>query len=265
MAQSSYFYYRKKLRETHDKYENLRDEICDICESCYRTYGYRRVVLELRKRGLMFNHKTVQRLMAEMGLKCLVRRKKYDRVFQEKTLQGRTAPNLFQRNFKATRSMQKLVTDVTEINVTGEKVFLSPVMDLFNREIVSYTISRRQDLSLVLNMLDGLAPKIAGSSQQVILHSDRGLLYSSLIFQHSLKKLNITQSMSRKGNCLDNAVIEGFFGILKSELLYLHKFVSTDELVSKLNDYISFYNNHRIKENLHGLSPVDFKYKYAIY
>jgi transposase InsO family protein len=193
--------------------------------------------------------------MKELGLKCLVRMKKY-RSYKGKI--GKVAPNILNRNFKATKPNQKWVTDVTEFHLHGEKLYLSPILDLFNGEIIAYNIESRPVYPLVSKMLDQAFMRLE-SKDSPVLHSDQGWHYQMKQYSHDLKKHNILQSMSRKGNCLDNAVIENFFGLLKSELLYLQKFDSMEHFKKELEDYIHYYNHRRIKVKLKGMSPVDYR------
>lgn len=215
-------------------------------------YGYRRITLVLRKRGYVVNHKTVQKLMKDLGIICRVRMKKY-RSYKGEI--GKIAPNLLERDFKARKPNLKWVTDVTEFQLFGQKLYLSPILDLCSRDIVSYTISDRPVLSMVTSMLDKAFATIPDDTN-LILHSDQGWQYQHKKFQRMLKKKGIRQSMSRKGNCLDNAVIENFFGLLKSELLYLQDFESIEHFIAELVEYLDYYNNRRIKAKLKGLPPV---------
>ena len=208
--------------------------------------------MELHNRGLRLNHKTVQRLMKELGLVCLVRMKKY-RSYKGEA--GKIAPNLLQRNFRAEKPNQKWVTDVTEFNLFGEKLYLSPILDLCSGDLASYTISARPVLDMVTSMLDKAFEKLPDGTG-LILHSDQGWQYQHKKYQTMLKEKGIRQSMSRKGNCLDNAAIENFFGLLKSELLYLQKFDSIEHFKRELLDYLDYYNNYRIKAKLKGLPPA---------
>lgn len=238
-----------------DKYEEVKAVIQQIYDENKGRYGYRRITLELRNRGYLINHKTVQRLMGQLQVKCLVRMKKYRSYRGE---QGKIAPNLLQRNFKSDRPNQKWATDITEFSVFGEKLYLSPILDLFNGEIVSYNISRRPTFDQITDMLSKAFEKIPDGTN-LILHSDQGWQYQMGSYQNRLKEKGILQSMSRKGNCLDNSVIENFFGQLKSELLYLHKFESLEHFLEELEEYIDYYNNKRIKCKLRGLSPVQYR------
>lgn len=235
-----------------DKYESAKEEITAICYENKGRYGYRRVTAELRNRNLPLNHKTVQRLMKELGLTCRVRMKKYHSYKGEV---GKIAPNLLHRDFHADKPNQKWVTDVTEFSLFGEKLYLSPILDLCSSDLVSYTISDRPVLSMVTSMLDKAFAKIPNGTN-LILHSDQGWQYQHRQYQRMLREKGIRQSMSRKGNCLDNAVMENFFGLLKSELLYLQEFRSMEHFKQELIEYLDYYNNRRIKTKLKGLPPA---------
>ncbi len=193
--------------------------------------------------------------MGSLGLKSLIRRKKY-RSYRGDV--GRIAPNLLQRKFLADRPYQKWATDITEFKVRDRKLYLSPIMELFNGEIVSYSLSESPNFKQVSDMLSS-AFKGLGKHTGLILHSDQGWQYQMRKYQAMLKKQGVRQSMSRKGNCLDNAVIENFFGTLKSELFYLKKYGSISELEKDIKQYIEYYNNDRIRLNLKGMSPAKYR------
>ena len=235
-----------------DKYKEVKAEITLIYHENKGRYGYRRITTELHNRGFSCNHKTVQRLMRELGLVCRVRIKKY-RSYKGEV--GKIAPNLLNRNFCAEKPNQKWVTDVTEFNLFGQKLYLSPVLDLHNGYLVSYTLSQRPVLNMVTTMLEKAFETIPDGTD-LIFHSDQGWQYQHKQYQQMLKRKGTRQSMSRKGNCLDNAVMENFFGLLKSELLYLQKFESMEHFKLELLDYLDYYNNHRIKAKLKGLPPA---------
>lgn len=253
MARSSFYYYVKQ--DSSDKYEEVKKEIERIYHKHKGRLGYRRITILLRQTGLTINHKTVLRLMSELNLKSLIRRKKYKSYKGE---HGKVAPNILDRGFKAKRPNQKWTTDITEFNVLGKKLYLSPVLDLYNQEIVSYELSEHPDFKSVMNML-GKALKKADPEKSLLMHSDQGWQYQMKQYQSILKQNGIKQSMSRKGNCLDNAVMENFFGTLKSELFYLNKYDSIDHLKKEINGYIKYYNHDRIKLNLNGMSPVQYR------
>ncbi len=208
--------------------------------------------MELHRRGIRLNHKTVQRLMSVLELVCRVRRKKY-RSYKGEV--GKIAPNLLKRDFHAEKPNQKWVTDVTEFSLFGEKLHLSPILDLHSSDLVSYTISDRPVLSMVTSMVDKAFENLPDGTD-LILHSDQGWQYQHKHYQALLKGKGVRQSMSRKGNCLDNAVIENFFGLLKSELLYLQDFQSMEHFRQELIAYLDYYNNQRIKATLKGLPPA---------
>ena len=193
--------------------------------------------------------------MNECGLKSLVRIKKYKSY---KGQQGKIARNLLKRKFNARKPNQKWVTDVTEFNVAGKKLYLSPIMDLYNGEIVSYNISQRPTFYQTMDMLEKALDKLPENCRP-ILHSDQGWQYQMKTYQFKLRQRRVKQSMSRKGNCLDNAAMESFFAILKTEMFYLKKFTSIDTLKKDIDNYIYYYNNDRIKQKLNGLSPVQYR------
>ena len=246
------FYYHLKKSDQADKYKEAKDAITAIYYENKGRYGYRRITAELHNRNTPLNHKTVQRLMRELGLVCRVRMKKY-RSYKGEV--GKIAPNLLNRDFNANRPNEKWVTDVTEFNLFGEKLYLSPILDLHSSDLVCYTISDRPVLSMVTTML-GKAFETLPDNTNLILHSDQGWQYQHKQYQRMLARKGIRQSMSRKGNCLDNAVMENFFGLLKSELLYLQEFESMEHFKQELIEYLEYYNNHRIKAKLKGLPPA---------
>ena len=254
MPRSTYYYYFKKSKE-RDKYALIKEEITSIYHENQGRYGYRRITMELHNRGYVINHKTVQRLMKLLGLKCMVRIKKY-RSYKGEI--GKVAPNLIQRDFSATAPNQKWTTDITEFSLFGTKIYLSPILDMYNSEIISYNISERPVLEQVLDMLDKAFKKLPDNTN-LIFHSDQGWQYQHKTYQQLLKEKGIQQSMSRKGNCLDNSIMENFFGLLKSELLYLREFKSIEEFKIELEKYIDYYNNKRIKGKLKGMSPVQYR------
>ena len=254
IPRSTYYYYLKQINKP-DKYKEIKQQITAIYHENQGRYGYRRITMELHNRGYNINHKTVQRLMKELGIKCMVRIKKY-RSYKGNV--GKIAPNLIARNFYASAPNQKWTTDITEFSLFGEKLYLSPILDMYNGEIISYNISAHPVLEQVMDMLDKAFTKIPDNTK-LIFHSDQGWQYQHKHYQKRLLDKGIQQSMSRKGNCLDNSIMENFFGLLKSELLYLREFKSIDEFKSELEKYIDYYNNKRIKAKLKGLSPVQYR------
>jgi len=213
MARSS-FYYHKKQSKIPDKYQLIKELIKSIYHKHKGRYGYRRITDELQNKGIKINHKTVLRLMKLLGLKSIVRVKKYKSYKGE---QGKIAPNVLKREFTADTPNKKWVTDITEFKVKDKKLYLSPIMDLYNQEIISYELSERPVFTQVISMLKKAFRKNP-DTKDLVFHSDQGWQYQMKQYQALLKKKGIVQSMSRKGNCWDNAIIENFFGILKSEL-----------------------------------------------
>ena len=170
---------------------------------------------------------------------------------------GKIADNILKRDFKADKPFEKLTTDVTEFKIGNEKVYLSPVLDLFNREIISYSISTSPNLQQIREMLNGLFDKLPLDAKP-IFHSDQGWQYQHAEYQRLLKEHNIIQSMSRKGNCMDNGAMENFFGRLKVEMFYGEHFQTVDEFINCLKVYIDYYNNDRIITKL-KMSPVNYR------
>lgn len=253
MARSTYYYHAGNPKI--GPYSSIRARIGEIYAQNNKRYGYRRITMQLRNEGSLINHKTVQKLMGEMGLKAKRKRQKYHSYKGEI---GKIAPNVLQRDFYASAPNMKWTTDVTEVKIKDRKLYLSPILDMFNGEIISYTISDHPDLKMVTSMLDKAfkrEPKLNG----LIFHSDQGWHYQHLRYQKMLKDNGIVQSMSRKGNCLDNAMMENFFGLMKNELLYLRQWDCIKQFKEELKKYIDYYNNDRIKLRLNGKSPVKYR------
>lgn len=254
MARSVFYYHLKRLR-LGDKDKSLKELIKKIYHDNKGRYGYRRIMAELRNQGHVVNHKKVKKLMAAMNLKCQIRKVRY-RSYKGEV--GTVAPNIINRDFHADRPNQKWTTDVTQINIGGEKIYLSPIIDMFNGEVISYNISKSPNLEQVYDMLDK-AFKRFEHLDGLIFHSDQGWQYQHYGYRKKLADRGIVQSMSRKGNCLDNSIAENFFGLMKSELLYVNKFESPEAFIKALEEYIDYYNNKRIKLKLKGKSPVQYR------
>ena len=254
MARSTFYYYLS--HPIKDKYECEKQEITAIFNANKGRYGYRRVLMIMRKKGYVINHKTVFKLMKLLGLKG--KQRKNGKYNSYKGEVGKIAENLLKRDFKAEKPFEKLTTDVTQFNVCDTKVYLSPVMDLFNREVISYSISLSPNLEQVREMLDGLFGKLPDGATP-LFHSDQGWQYQHTEYQRLLAEHNIKQSMSRKGNCMDNSAMENFFGRLKVEMFYGEKFESVNAFIDELKKYIHYYNNERISLKLKGMSPVQFR------
>lgn len=260
LARSTYYYHLKQLGQT-DKDQDLKAEIQSIYSEHKGNYGYRRVTLELRNRGYAVNHKRVQGLMKVLGLAARIRRKRKYSSYQGEI--GKKAENLIQRQFEAAEPMEKCYTDVTEfaIPASTQKLYLSPVLDGFNSEIIAFNLSCSPNLKQVQTMLEQAFTE--KYYENTILHSDQGWQYQHDSYHRFLESKGIQASMSRKGNSPDNGMMESFFGILKSEMFYGYEksFQSLKQLEQAIVDYINYYNNKRIKVKLKGLSPVQYRTK----
>lgn len=253
IPRSTYYDLVRRMNQP-DPDTDLKEEIKAIYEEHEGRYGYRRIRDELTNRGLKVNHKKVQRIMKELGLKCVVRMKKYKSY---KGTVGKIAPNILDRIFTAEGPNEKWVTDITELKLFGEKLYLSPVLDLFNGEIITYSIGSRPTYSLVSEMLEKALERLP-EEHQLLMHSDQGWHYQMKQYRQTLIGRGIMQSMSRKGNCYDNSVMENFFGIMKSEFLYLKEFESVEHFKLELENYINYYNTKRMKAKL-KMSPVQYR------
>ena len=258
LARSTYYYHLKQL-DKPDKDQKLKAEIQAIFTEQKGNYGYRRIHLELRNRGYVVNHKRVQRLMKVLNLQAKMRQKR--KYSSRKGDVGKKADNLIQRQFEGSKTMEKCYTDVTEFAIPNstQKLYLSPVLDGFNSEIIAYNLSTSPNLAQVKTMLEQSFTE--KHYENTILHSDQGWQYQHDAYHRFLESKGIQASMSRKGNSQDNGMMESFFGILKSEMFYGYEksFQSLKQLEQAIVDYIDYYNNKRIKVKLKGLSPVQYR------
>ena len=260
LARSTYYYHLKQL-DQNDKDYDIKAEIQAIFTEHKGNYGYRRMTLELRNRGIVINHKRVQRLMKVLGLTARIRRKRKYSSYQGEV--GMKAENLIQRQFEASKPLEKCYTDVTEfaIPASSQKLYLSPILDGFNSEIIAYNLSKSPNLIQVKAMLEQAFTE--KHYKNTILHSDQGWQYQHQYYHQFLEDKGIQPSMSRKGDSPDNGMMESFFGILKSEMFYGYEktFHSLEQLEQAIVDYIDYYNNKLIKVKLKGLSPVQYRTK----
>jgi putative transposase len=255
LARSTFFYHQARL-QVPDPQASLKTTVTKIFKKNHGRYGHRRIHAELLKQGWTVAKKTVLKLMRALGLVCKVRRKKRYNSYQGE--QGAVAPNLLNREFEATAPNQKWVTDVTEFNVGDRRLYLSPVMDLFDRQIISYTVGTSPNLALTNGSLRTALTTLE-DGQKPLVHSDQGFQYQHVSWRTLLEGVGAVQSMSRKGNCYDNAVMENFFGHLKEELFHRVRFLNTKALETALHEYIRWYNTERISTKLKGLSPVQYR------
>ncbi|VOW24207.1 IS3-Spn1, transposase [Streptococcus pneumoniae] len=260
LARSTYYYHLKQLDKT-DKDQELKAEIQSIFIEHKGNYGYRRIYLELRNRGYLVNHKRVQGLMKVLNLQAKMRQKR--KYSSHKGDVGKKAENLIQGQFEGSKTMEKCYTDVTEfaIPASTQKLYLSPVLDGFNSEIIAFNLSCSPNLEQVQTMLEQAFTE--KHYENTILHSDQGWQYQHDSYHRFLESKGIQASMSRKGNSPDNGMMESFFGILKSEMFYGYEktFKSLNQLEQAIVDYIDYYNNKRIKVKLKGLSLVQYRTK----
>jgi len=266
MPKATYMYWQKRFdRENPDK--ELEDKILDIRKQ-NKDYGYRRIHEELRKQGYYINKKRVQRIIQKLGLQVTSFTRKSRKYSSYKGKIGKVAPNRLRRRFYTNILHQKITTDTTEfkyyeIDEKGrmniKKLYLDPFMDLCNGEILSYSISKQPSASGIMEAVRQAINITSDCPYRRTFHSDRGWAYQMNAYTNELKKHRIFQSMSRKGNCYDNSVIENFFGILKQEIYYGVVYYSYEELKESIETYINYYNKQRIKQKLGWMSPVDYR------
>ena len=254
VSRSGYYKYLLAKRNKATLTETMvMDSIKAIYIKSKGRYGYRRIRDTLTsKQGMVISYKKVLRLMRKLGLKSRIRKKR--NFFGNENL---LAANILNRKFQSNLPNRKLVTDITYLKVRGVNYYLSVIYDLFNNEVKSYELSKYNDNPLVIETIKRAFPSM--SNDQLILHSDQGSQYTSIAYTSLLKSLGITKSMSRKGNCLDNACIESFFGHLKSESIYLEQISTYEELKLLIDEYIYFYNNDRIQRKLRKMAPIEYR------
>lgn len=250
VARSTYYRWRKTA-DRHTPKEERDQQIGDLCKKNKFRYGYRRIA----SLSPGVSEKTVQRVMQKNGWQCRVKMKKRKRTGQP----AYVAPNIVSRDFTATQPLERLVTDITYLPYGQSMMYLSSIKDLYNGEIVAYTIGSTQDTAFVLDTLNQLAELPEGC----ILHSDQGSVYTSSAYQEAVKKKGITMSMSRKGTPADNSPIETFHSSLKSETFYLNEIYRTTNarVTQIIEEYIHYYNHIRIQTKLNSQSPVQYRQK----
>ncbi|WP_409299371.1 IS3 family transposase [Peribacillus sp. SCS-26] len=259
IPESSYYYHIKAMKQENPDQE-LEECIQLIFSEHDGNYGYRRIHLELKRRGFQVNHKRVQRIMKKIGLKATKFTRKSRKYSSYKGKVGNIAKNRIKRRFHTKVCHQKLTTDITEFKCSdGLKLYLNPIMDMCNGEILSYGISMRPTLELALKPLVEALDIVKDSKFRTTIHSDQGWHYQHNMWVKTLKENKVFQSMSRKGNCLDNSPMENFFGLMKQEMYYGEDLRSYEELKTRIEKYINYYNYKRIKKKLAGMSPVEYR------
>lgn len=235
----------------------LTQEIQKIFSENKKRYGVRRVYRELLNRGVAVNHKRVQRIMHSMKLFGNRPKEKYHSYKGEI---GKVTDNIINRDFSTTAPFQKWTTDVSQFNFSWGKCYLSPILDMHTNEIISYDLSLSPNMKQIKRMLDKALKKIV-QFDGLILHSDQGWQYQHNSYRKTLTDHGIIQSMSRKGNCYDNCIMETFFGRLKNEMYYGHEkeFKSFEEFSLAIAEYIDYYNNKRIQVKTKWMPPVKYR------
>ncbi|MDR0300402.1 MAG: IS3 family transposase, partial [Streptococcaceae bacterium] len=261
---ATYFYWKSRFERSNPD-EALEHALLEIREN-HANYGYRRMIQVLKQTGWTVNHKKVQRLMKKLGLLVVSFWRKSRKYSSYRGTVGRIARNLVHRRFNSSVPHQKITTDTTEFKYyeKGEqhKLYLNPYLDLFNNEILSFEISQAPTYQAVSNALNKALDITSDCPYRRTFHSDQGWVYQMPQYHAELKNHRIFQSMSRKGNCHDNSVMENFFGLLKQEIYYGHVFHSFSSLKAEIVTYIHYYNTLRIKEKLGWKSPVDYRLNY---
>ena len=257
MAKSTYYYEISKVDAVALKNAHLLEEITTIFEQNKQRYGVRRVHHELINRGINVNHKRVQRLMHEAGLRGKRPKEKYHSYKGEV---GKIADNVISRDFQTTAPLQKWTTDISQFNFSWGKCYLSPILDMHTNEIVAFDLSLSPGMDQIKRMLDSAFAKFPDVTG-LIFHSDQGWQYQHSYYREALKEKGIVQSMSRKGNCYDNCIMETFFGRLKNEMYYGQEkcYGSFEAFKAAIVEYIDYYNNQRIQAKTKWMPPVKYR------
>ena len=264
-------YWQKRFDRSNpdEKEEKLILEI----RATNKDYGYRRICGELHNHGFIINKKKVQRIMQKLKLQVSTYTRKSRKYSSYKGKVGKVAPNRIKRHFRTSIPYQKITTDTTEFKyyvtdsqgrLLTHKLYLDPFMDMYNGEIISYGISKTPSAENIMEALDNAIKLTASCQYRRTFHSDQGWVYQMKSYTNKLKKEGIFQSMSRKGNCHDNSVMENFFGLLKQEIYYGKTYYSYGELKQAIEDYIKYYNEKRIKERLGWLSPIQYRRRHSV-
>jgi putative transposase len=257
VARASYYKWLKRTPSAREKQnEEIMKEMTALHTKVEGIYGYRRMMLNMnRVFDQRFNHKRIHRLMKIAGLQSVIRRKR--KRYKNSTPQH-VAQNVLNREFKADKPNEKWVTDVTEFKYdTSKKAYLSAILDLYDGSVVSYVLGHSNNNPLVFKTLEQALATSSGA--KTLIHSDRGYQYTSHGFKRIVDKADMVHSMSRVGRCIDNGPIESFWGTIKCEKYYLHKYHTFEELSDAVDEYMQFYNNDRLQKRLNGLSPVEYR------
>ena len=257
LNRSSYYKWLQRDTSVLDAKDNeLIECLCVLYQESNGIFGYRRMQMNLKRRfNLYCNKKRIYRVMRAIDMKSVIRRKRHNYV---STTPEITAENILNRKFTAEKLNEKWLTDVTEFKCgNGDKLYLSAILDLKDKGIMSYVVGRSNNKALVFKTFDTAIQKYP--SAKPLFHSDRGFQYTSKEFRAKLDSAGMSQSMSRVGRCIDNGPMEAFWGTIKAEMYYLKRFGDYHSLESAITDYIEFYNKKRYQEKLGGLAPMEFR------
>ncbi|MDJ0305883.1 IS3 family transposase [Dehalobacter restrictus] len=257
IARSSYYKWINRPESETDRRNTLiLEEMIRLYTEVHGIYGYRRMTMNINRiMSQQYNHKRIYRLMKSVNIKSVIRKKRKNYIPSTPQI---TAENILNRNFHADKPNQKWLTDVTEFKLTnGLKAYLSAILDLGDRRIVSYVLGRSNNNQLVFETFD--LAVAANPDAKPLFHSDRGFQYTNRQFKNKIDSVCGTQSMSRVSRCIDNGPMEGFWGIIKSEMYYLQKFHTYEELELAIDQYIDFYNTRRLQKKLKGLTPIEYR------
>lgn len=255
VSRSAFYSYKHKKPCTSVA---IDDKIISIYNKSNQRAGYRTIKMRLKTvYGLTVNHKKVQRIMSKYSLKSVVRAK-YKKTKEEISIKQ----NILNRNFKAAKPNEKYATDITYIPTQNKMMYLSTIIDLYDNYPVAWNLSDNQDKSLSLNTIKMLSKKV--DLNGAIIHSDQGIHYTNNDYVAYLKQLGVKQSMSRKGNCWDNACAESFFSQYKCECIYLYKsrIKTPFDVMEITEDYFDYYINDRPQKRLDGLTPSEYRLAY---
>lgn len=257
VSRSGYYSYLKRQHQPQ-RHESLVDLIRQCQEQTHSTYGYRRIGIWLERQGIKINHKAVLRIMQKYGLLAQIRRGRKYRYMGD---QLHRYANVLNRDFTASRPNQKWVTDISYIRTGQGMLYLSMIRDLYDSSVISYKMGTEQTINLVLNTIrDAKAKEIVTAELQ--LHSDQGFQYTSHGYFTLTQKYGITPSMSRRGNCYDNAMAENFFSILKAECTHRYKLKTIEHARLLIDNFIYFYNHERIQLKT-KLTPLEKRRQYV--
>jgi putative transposase len=260
MSSSVYYYHASEYRKKVNKYEEIEKQIDSLYLTKHKKrIGYNRVYLELKKMNYTIGKNKVLEIMRNKGYTKIYKKKwKHYNSYEGDT--GNTRPNLMDRDFTTSKPYEKAGTDITMFSTEKGPVYLSPIIDFHSREVLSYTAGTNAKMDKITTMLALLEKDHSGHLEGMIIQSDQGIQYQNSRYQTRLEELGIIQSMSRKGNCLDNAPTENFFGRMKVEMWYGHEqeYKSPKVLLKAIDEYIDYYNNTRLVTRL-KMSPIEYR------